>query len=54
MGTLTLHSRDIADLKSLQQWHLEQAAECRDADEKDQRDFHTWAASLLSIVRQAK
>lgn len=42
------------DLKKLLDWHLEQAAECRSADEVGMRDFHTWAAMLISIVRETR
>jgi hypothetical protein len=43
-----------AELKKLMDWHLHQAAECRTADDVGERDFHTWAATLISTVRQTR
>ena len=48
---MSLKAKEKEELKKLMDWHLHQAAECRTADDIGQRDFHTWAASLLSLVR---
>lgn len=51
---MTLRKEQNQDLKKLLDWHLEQAAECRSADEVGMRDFHTWAAMLISLVRETR
>ena len=37
------------DLKKLMDWHLRQANQ-----NNDQRDFHIWAATLISLVREIR
>lgn len=51
---MKLRTEQNAELKKLMDWHLEQAAECRSADEVGMRDFHSWAAMLISVVRQTR
>jgi hypothetical protein len=51
---MKLKAEENKELKKLMDWHLEQAAECRSADEVAMRDFHTWAAMLISTVRQTR
>jgi hypothetical protein len=51
---MTSKREQNAELKKLMDWHLHQAAECRTADEIGERDFHTWAATLISTVRQTR
>ena len=51
---MTLKSEQNRELKKLMDWHLHQASECRTAEEIGERDFHTWAAMLISVVRQTR
>lgn len=51
---MKLRTEQNAELKKLMDWHLEQAAECRSSDEVGMRDFHSWAAMLISVVRQTR
>ena len=53
-GGRVIKASENKDLKKLLDWHLEQAAECRSADEVGMKDFHTWAAMLISIVRETR
>lgn len=48
---MSLKAKEKEELRKLMDWHLHQAAECRTAAEVGERDFHTWAASLISLVR---
>lgn len=51
---MTLRTQQNTDLKKIMDWHLHNAAECRSADEIAERDFHTWAAMVISEVRQTR
>ncbi len=51
---MSLKVKENIELKKLMDWHLHQAAECRTADEVGERDFHVWAATLISIVREVR
>ncbi len=51
---MTVKAKTNAELKKLMDWHLHQAAECRTADEVGERDFHVWAATLISMVREIR
>lgn len=51
---MKLSTQQNAELKKLMDWHLHQAAECRTLEEIGERDFHTWAAMLISVVRQTR
>lgn len=51
---MSMRESENQDLKKLVDWHLHQAAECRSADEIGERDFHTWAATLISMIREIR
>ena len=51
---MTIKAKENVELKKLMDWHLHQAAECRSADEVGERDFHVWAATLISMVREIR
>ena len=51
---MSLRENENKDLKKLMDWHLSNAAECRSADEIGERDFHIWAATLISMVREIR
>lgn len=53
-AAMTVKAKENAELKKLMDWHLHQAAECRTADEVGERDFHIWAATLISMVREIR
>lgn len=37
------------DLKKLMEWHFQQANK-----QADQREFHIWAATLISLIREIR
>lgn len=51
---MTAKAKTNAELKKLMDWHLHQAAECRTSDDVFERDFHVWAATLISMVREIR
>lgn len=51
---MKLRTEQNLELKKLMEWHLHQASECRSTDDANERDFHTWAAMLISVVRQTR
>lgn len=46
---MSLRENENKDLKKLVDWHLRQANL-----NTDQRDFHIWAATLISMVREIR
>jgi len=51
---MSLRETENKELKKLMDWHLSNAAECRSAVEVGKRDFHIWAATLISMVREIR
>lgn len=49
-----MSAKQNAQLQKLLDWHLEQAAECRESDQKTEREFHLWAVTTLSIEKQTR
>jgi hypothetical protein len=49
-----MSAKQNAQLQKLLDWHLEQAAECREAEQAAEREFHLWAVTTLSIERQTR
>lgn len=44
-----MRAKENAELKKLLDWHLRQAK-----SDKEQYDFHVWAATLLSLIREIR
>lgn len=48
---MSLRESENRDLQKLADWHLEQARECRSIEQVGERDFHVWAATLVSVTK---
>jgi hypothetical protein len=48
-SAMTLRENENKDLKRLMDWHLQQANK-----NAEMRDFHIWAATLISLVREIR
>jgi hypothetical protein len=46
---MTLRENENKELQRLLEWHLQQANK-----NKEQYDFHVWAATLISMVREIR
>jgi hypothetical protein len=46
---MSVTAKDNADLKKLMDWHVKEANKC-EAD----REFHIWAVTLISMVREIR
>jgi len=46
---VTLRENENLELKRLMDWHLQQANK-----NPDLRDFHIWAGTLISLVREIR
>lgn len=46
---MSLRENETKDLRKLMEWHLQQANK-----NKDQYEFHVWAATLLSLVKEIR
>ena len=49
--SMSLRESENRDLKKLAEWHLEQAKKCRNVEQVGERDFHVWAATLVSVTK---
>jgi hypothetical protein len=46
---MSVKAKENADLKKLMDWHLKQANQSM-----TEREFHIWAATLISMVREIR
>lgn len=46
---MTIKAQENAELKKLMDWHLKQANKSA-----TEREFHIWAATLISMVREIR
>jgi hypothetical protein len=46
---MTIRDDERKELKKLMDWHFQQANQSNDT-----REFHIWAATLLSLVREVR
>jgi hypothetical protein len=46
---MSMKAKENADLKKLMDWHVKEANKC-EAD----REFHIWAVTLISMIREIR
>jgi hypothetical protein len=46
---MSIRENENADLKKLMDWHLQQANK-----DRDRYEFHVWAATLISLIREIR
>jgi hypothetical protein len=46
---MTIRENENKDLKKLMDWHLQQANK-----DRDRYEFHVWAATLISLIREIR
>ncbi len=46
---MSIRENENADLKRLMDWHFQQANKS-----KEMREFHIWAATLISLIREIR
>jgi hypothetical protein len=46
---MSIKAKENADLKKLMDWHVKEANKC-EAD----REFHIWAVTLISMIREIR